>query len=41
MAKKCPGGCGRDLDANEGVGTLPGTNIMVCAQCYKDAKNGN
>lgn len=37
MAKKCPGGCGRDLDANEGVGTLPGTKIMVCRQCYKDA----
>lgn len=39
--KMCPGGCGNKLDPNAGVGTLPGTNIVVCAQCYKDAKNKN
>lgn len=39
--KKCPGGCGNTLDPNKGVGQLPGTKIVVCAECYRDATRGN
>ncbi len=40
-AKRC-GNCGKELDANEGVGSLPGKpNIMLCRPCYKSITNPN
>lgn len=38
--KKC-GNCGTELDPDEGVGTLPGTSILVCGPCYKSITNRN
>lgn len=41
MATKRCGNCGKKLDPHEGVGTLPGTKILVCRDCYKSITNPN
>lgn len=38
--KNC-GNCGKPLDPDEGVGKLPGTDIVVCGTCYRSIKNPN
>lgn len=38
--KKCPG-CGKPFSASGGAGQLPGTKIVVCADCYRDSKRPN
>lgn len=36
------GNCGKQLDPDEGVGTLPGKpNILLCRPCYKSITNPN